>query len=90
MNAYFFLLSYTDEKAKEGGVILTTGAWMDKEGYKNIKKVAKLYNIDLIIVLGEDRLFAQLQNEKDLKELTVIKLKKSGGAFGRSVAYRRI
>jgi polyribonucleotide 5'-hydroxyl-kinase len=80
----------TDEKAKEGGVVLTTGAWMDKEGYKNTKKVAKLYNIDLIIVLGDDRLFAQLQNEKDLKGLTVIKLKKSGGAFGRSVTYRRI
>ena len=79
----------TDDKAKEGGIILTTGAWMDKKGYENTKRVAKLYDIDLIIVLGDDRLFAQLQNEKELKDLTVIKLKKSGGAFGRSVSYRR-
>ena len=79
----------TDKKAREGGIVLTTGSWMDKKGYENTKKVAQLYDIDLIIVLGDDRLFAQLKNEKALKDLTVIKLKKPGGAYSRSPSYRR-
>ena len=79
----------TDKKAREGGVVLTTGSWMDKKGYENTKKVAQLYDIDLIIVLGDDRLFAQLKNEKALKDLTVVKLKKSGGAYSRSPSCRR-
>ena len=52
-----------DEIARCSGLICNTMGWIDGEGYEIIVDAIKTLMCDVIVVMGNDRLFAQLSTE---------------------------
>ncbi|CAD5230204.1 unnamed protein product [Bursaphelenchus xylophilus] len=81
------------ERFKKGGVIIDTTAFSKGNYYKSIVKAAEVFNVDLLIVLDHERLFADLQRDLKNKSIKIIHLPKSGGVETRTAAqeteYRR-
>ena len=55
-----------------------------KSGYDCIIHAANSFNVDVIIVLGDERLYNELKSDNNIKHSQVIKLNKSGGVVVRS------
>ncbi|CEO97024.1 unnamed protein product (mitochondrion) [Plasmodiophora brassicae] len=78
------------EDERRSGFVVSTCGWTDGEGYKMIIEVAKLLRISHIVVIGQDRLRAQLGNEPELAGVVVVKVPKSGGVIARDPSTRRL
>eukprot|EP00457_Paulinella_chromatophora_P007595 gb/GEZN01007618.1/.p1 GENE.gb/GEZN01007618.1/~~gb/GEZN01007618.1/.p1 ORF type:complete len:436 (-),score=36.65 gb/GEZN01007618.1/:94-1401(-) len=81
--------------ARQSGIVINTPGWVDGEGYEILLHVAKAFSIDVILVVGHERLYSQLKEEKCLREgkengpVTICKLGKSGGVVRRDQLSRR-
>lgn len=86
-----------DLNSSASGIIVSTSGWIDGAGYDILLDIIRLYSIDLVIVIGHDRLYSLLSahaasavvSQDPSNPLTVIKLPKSGGTVYRSDADRR-
>lgn len=85
-----------DLNSSSSGIIVSTSGWIDGPGYDTLQDIIRLYSIDLIIVIGHDRLYSLLSAhatssapDPSNPPLTVIKLPKSGGTVYRSDSDRR-
>jgi polyribonucleotide 5'-hydroxyl-kinase len=78
-----------DEVVKQSGLIVTAGSWIDGVGLTLTKETIDLLGIDLVIVLGHDRLFAQLDAIVSTRNVGILKLSRSGGVVERSPRLRR-
>jgi polyribonucleotide 5'-hydroxyl-kinase len=88
-----------DPNSASSGIIVSTSGWIDGPGYDTLQDIIRLYSIDLIIVIGHDRLYSLLSayavssapanSDPSNPPLTVIKLPKSGGTVYRSDSDRR-
>ena len=72
----------TSEEMKRGGVIVNTCGWIDGEGFEILKSIVTTMKIDVVLVMDNDRLFAQMKSEFGSK-LQVVKIPKSGGVVAR-------
>ncbi|GLC38630.1 hypothetical protein PLESTB_000454200 [Pleodorina starrii] len=81
----------TDPRVAASGLIINTFGWVDGLGYELQKHVIQTFQCDVVLVMEQDRLYAQLQ--QDLKascpRTTILKLAKSGGAVKREGDERR-
>eukprot|EP00808_Paulinella_micropora_P023181 g10828.t1 len=79
--------------AKVGGVVIDTCGWVDGGGYEILLHAAQEFKVDVILVVGHERLYSQLKDEKVLQEgnnrVEMCKLAKSGGVIQRDQLYRR-
>ncbi|KAJ3204216.1 hypothetical protein HDU82_005999 [Entophlyctis luteolus] len=86
-----------DEKLKKDASVRTAGIVFDTPaqfsepiGYELMNQAISLFKPTVILVLGHERLYADLSRRlKDGKEITVLKLAKSGGVVTRDKAFRR-
>ncbi|KAK3592967.1 hypothetical protein CHS0354_023189 [Potamilus streckersoni] len=75
------------KKANLSGIIVNTGGWVRGAGYDSLKHAAGSFEVDLIIVMYEERLYTELK--KDMPEFVrLVLLPKSGGVVVRSQSYR--
>lgn len=59
------------------GVVINTCGWVKDEGYKSLTHVAQAFEVDVIIVLDQERLYNELKN--DIPFIKIVFLPKSGG-----------
>lgn len=55
-----------------------------KSGYDLVVHTANVFNCDVVIVLGNERLYNELKSDGNIKRSTTIKLNKSGGVVVRT------
>ncbi|RWS28368.1 CLP1-like protein [Leptotrombidium deliense] len=77
-----------DPKVKHSGVIINTCGWVTGGGYKSLLNAAKDFEVDVILVLDQERLYNELV--RDLPRFVkIIFTPKSGGVVVRSQDTRR-
>ncbi|CAG7838440.1 unnamed protein product [Allacma fusca] len=78
----------SNRKAKSSGVIINTCGWVKADGYKSITHIAQAFEVDVVLVLDQERLYNDLS--RDLPSFVkVVFLPKSGGVGDRSVSHRQ-
>lgn len=83
-----------DKRTRDTGVIVDTpgvGVADDKEkGYNIISSIISDFNINVLVVVGDERLYSSLQKKyKEKESLNVLKVKSSGGCVDREPSYIR-
>lgn len=76
-----------DQDAKNSGFIVDTPGWIEQEGKKLLKYTIEKLRIDLIVVMGNDRLYREFSSTYGKEK--VIKLPLSGGIEAKTSSYRR-
>nr|CAD7574586.1 unnamed protein product [Timema californicum] len=76
-----------NRKANASGVIINTCGWVKGEGYKQLTHIAQAFEIDLIVVLDQERLYNELVRDMPTF-VKVVFLPKSGGVVERSQGTR--
>lgn len=78
-------------KQDEGsGVIVNTMGWVDGEGYRLLVHAAKALGVNVVLVLGQDRLHSELDRDLAGGGVDVVKLAKSGGVVTRQREFRKV
>ncbi len=86
-----------DAEARASGVIINTGGWIEDVGYKILLHTAQVLGVNVILVMGHDRLYSMLTShfgklsseEQNKNPPKVIKLPRSGGVVSRDTTFRR-
>ncbi|XP_013170540.1 PREDICTED: protein CLP1 homolog isoform X2 [Papilio xuthus] len=76
-----------NKKASTSGVIINTCGWIKGAGYKVLTHAAQAFEVDVILVLDNERLYNELKRDMP-KFVKVVYLPKSGGVAERSPAQR--
>ncbi|KAL5006475.1 hypothetical protein ScPMuIL_015281 [Solemya velum] len=71
------------KKSNYSGVIINTGGWVRGTGYDAIKHAAGAFEVDVVIVLDQERLYNELKRDMP-GFVKVILLPKSGGVVERN------
>ena len=87
----------TNAEAKASGSVVNTMGWVDGAGYKLLLRALDALKITDVLVVGQERLHAELRRDFRGKTVSgtkptpieVWKLPKSGGVVERSPAFRR-
>jgi len=85
------LAQNVDENAS--GIIVNTNGNIQADGYQMILHTLDELDIDVILIMGHDRLYSMLTSHfKAIEDWTgkIIKLPRSGGVVSRDAAFRRI
>ncbi|PIK62240.1 putative polyribonucleotide 5'-hydroxyl-kinase Clp1-like [Apostichopus japonicus] len=78
----------TNPKADISGCMINTCGWIKGDGYKCITHAAQAFEVDVIIVLDQERLYNELV--RDMPSFVKVVLQpKSGGVVERSKNFRR-
>ncbi|XP_042869023.1 protein CLP1 homolog [Penaeus japonicus] len=75
-----------NRKVAASGVVINTCGWIKNEGYKSLTHVAQAFEVDVIIVLDQERLYNELV--RDIPFIRVVFLPKSGGVVERTQSMR--
>lgn len=77
---------YHEFSARSSGVIINTGGWIKGSGYRQLLDSAKAFEVDVIMVLDQERLYNELV--RDMPQFVkIIFLPKSGGVSLLSFFY---
>ncbi|XP_018571978.1 protein CLP1 homolog [Anoplophora glabripennis] len=76
-----------NKKTRSSGVIINTCGWIKGTGYKQLINSAKAFEVDVIMVLDQERLYNELVRDMPYF-VKVIFLPKSGGVVERSKSAR--
>jgi len=77
-----------NRKASVGGCIINTCGWVKGSGYQALVHCASAFEVDVVLVLDQERLYNELK--RDLPHFVrVVLLPKSGGVVERSKDCRR-
>ena len=88
-----------DVEARTAGCIINTpGIWADGEGYELLKHAIVALRVNVVLVLGHDRLYSMLSAHllntatatANVNSCKIIKLPRSGGVVSRDIALRRM
>jgi len=76
-----------NKKAETSGVVINTCGWVRGEGYNQIKHIAQAFEVDVIVVLDQERIYNDLVRDMP-KFVKVVWQPKSGGVVSRSIDQR--
>lgn len=88
----------TDEWARASGIIVNTNGWIQDEGYNLLLHAIQALRIDVVLVMGHDRLYSMLRSalrpatpEGSQAEdgIKIIKVPRSGGVVSREKDFMR-
>ena len=94
-------LASGDDVARASGLIVNTNGWIEDEGFELLLYSIRTLRIDVVLVLGHDRLYSMLKStlapksqppdnqQQQQPSPKVIKLPRSGGVVSRSADYVR-
>jgi len=71
------------------GQIINTCGWVDGEGYNLLAMAIRQFKVDVVLVLGDERLASMLSSDFNDQTIQVVKLQKSGGVVVRDRGFRR-
>ena len=72
------------------GYIMKHNGWIENNGFDLLCDIINKYEIDVLIILGSERLYHKLKKQSSLKHLSIIKLLKSTGVDKKSTLLRNI
>ncbi|XP_030745886.1 protein CLP1 homolog [Sitophilus oryzae] len=72
-----------NKKTRHSGVIINTCGWVKGEGYKQLLHTGKSFEVDVILVLDQERLYNELVRDMP-NYVKIVFLQKSGGVVERS------
>ncbi|XP_043471503.1 protein CLP1 homolog [Leptopilina heterotoma] len=76
-----------NKKARASGVVINTCGWVRGDGYKLLTHAAQAFEVDVILVLDQERLYNELKD--DMPDFVkVVHLPKSGGVVERGQSQR--
>ncbi|RHZ59936.1 hypothetical protein Glove_360g62 [Diversispora epigaea] len=79
-----------DKDAKTSGMVIDTSGLIDNTGYEIIQHCVDCFEVNIIIVLGHERLYSDMTKlYKERPGISVLKLAKSGGVVDRDKTFRR-
>jgi polyribonucleotide 5'-hydroxyl-kinase len=81
--------SKANEDARAAGCVVNTMGWIDGVGLELLLHAREALGIDHVFVIGQERLFGQLQQKLNGTDCQVFRLQKSGGVVERTPEYRR-
>ena len=64
------------------GCIINTSGWIKDEGFKSLVHTAQEFEVNTVLVIDQERLRVELK--RDLPDVQVLSLPKSGGVVGKS------
>lgn len=73
--------------ANSSGVVINTCGWVKGDGYKHLTHIAQAFEVDIIIVLDQERLYNELVRDMPTF-VKVVFLPKNGGV--RLLAFKNI
>jgi polyribonucleotide 5'-hydroxyl-kinase len=71
-----------DPESRSSGLIINTCGWTDSAGYEVLLHCMAAFNVNVVLVMGHDKLYAKLISDTT-DNVTVVKLPKSGGIVER-------
>jgi len=77
----------SNRKAEVSGVVINTCGWIRGEGYNQIKHVAQAFEVDIIVVLDQERLYNDLVRDMP-NFVKIVWQPKSGGVVCRNSEQR--
>ena len=82
-----------DSEAGASGVIVNAPGWIEDLGYEYLLHAIESFQINVVLVLGHDRLYSMLGSHFKKKETggpapKLIKLPRNGGAVSRDASFR--
>lgn len=81
-----------DDWARSSGLIVNTNGWIRDEGYQLLLHAVKALQIDVVLVMGHDRLYSMMRQsikKGDNPGIKVIKVPRSGGVVSRDATFLR-
>ena len=73
-----------DADARASGLIINTCGWVDGEGYNLLLHCIQEFNVDVVLVMDQEKLYSSLSSQFTGKsDVTVIMLPRSGGVVQR-------
>lgn len=76
-----------NQKCQTSGVIINSCGWVNGQGYSHLLHIAQSFEVDLIVVMDEQKLYADLQRDMP-NFVKVIWLPRSSGVVSRSLPLR--
>lgn len=85
------LRAQSDPQVKASGMILNSMGWIVELGYELLKHTIETLKCDMVLVVGDERLYSQLSGElkRTAPSVQVLKLPRSGGVVVRSRELRQ-
>ena len=77
-----------DADSRSAGIIVNTCGFIDGVGSEIMLHSIRALSIDVVLVMGHDRLYSSLVKELPENTVTVVKLPRSGGVVQRDRLYR--
>ncbi|KAI8076436.1 Pre-mRNA cleavage complex II protein Clp1-domain-containing protein [Gilbertella persicaria] len=77
-----------DEECRTSGFIIDTAGLIDHVGYDIIQHVIEEFSVNVVIVLGHERLYSDMTRILAGKSVSVVKLSKSGGVVERDRQFK--
>jgi hypothetical protein len=71
-----------DVDARASGIIINTSGSIDSPGYDVLRHCMDAFHIDVVLVMGHDKLYSKFSSDV-AEHITVVKLPKSGGVVDR-------
>lgn len=68
-----------DEEVNAAGCVINTGGWVDGAGFDLLVDTVKEFDVDVVLVIGQDRLYSRLQSAFTGANRSIVKLARSGG-----------
>eukprot|EP00644_Phytophthora_capsici_P002039 jgi/Phyca11/530902/estExt2_fgenesh1_pm.C_PHYCAscaffold_840007 len=68
-----------DEEVNASGCVINTCGWVDGTGFDLLVHAIKDFEVDVVLVIGQDRLYSRLQSSLTDPNMNVVKLARSGG-----------
>ncbi|KAK1928459.1 Protein CLP1 [Phytophthora citrophthora] len=77
-----------DEEVNASGCVINTCGWVDGTGFDLLVHAIKDFEVDVVLVIGQDRLYSRLQSSLTGPNMNVVKLARSGGVVPLSSKLR--
>mmetsp|Transcript_8265 Transcript_8265/g.18502 ORF Transcript_8265/g.18502 Transcript_8265/m.18502 type:complete len:339 (+) Transcript_8265:519-1535(+) len=78
-----------DLDTKSSGLIVNSCGWIDGEGFELLLHTIRTMSIDVVLVMGHDKLYSNLTSSLGGAAVTVVKLPRSGGVVQRDASTRK-
>lgn len=80
-----------NSESRASGMVINTMGWIEGVGYDLLLHAIRTFKANVVLVLGQEKLWSMLKKEVSKSEPTVdvVKLQKSGGVVNRNAKYRQ-
>lgn len=85
----------TDDWSRSSGIVVNTNGWIQDEGYQLLLHTVQALSIDIVLVMGHDRLYSMMKQAlvsnagPGVSPIKVIKVPRSGGVVSRGKDFLR-